>query len=581
MERISRAGTVDAARSRGGGRRRSALGRPIAVLVVLAALAFAAPAAATMRVALYEPEYPEAWPAQLALAPTLGAYDSTDLPLVRWHQRWLEWSKLDAVASWDGPGSLSDSRMPALISLSFKTSVQWALRYRPEALSDPPPEEISALLAYVSEDYTSHSSFLREGGKPVMFVATGPLDGCGAVERWTTANAGTFHLAMETFPGFALCQSQPDRWYARTSGAEPSAHVPGHSYTITPGRWAAGEPAPSLERPLPRGWRQVVQGMLDSGEPLQVVDSFNDWAAGTSIESAEQWVHPNCIVYGRRCPGYFLNRLHWQVPDPTVAVAGDIACDPDDASFNGGEGTVDRCRHKHTAALIDTDYVLTLGDQQYESGRLDDFMQSYDPTWGAFKHVTYPTVGNHEAGGDGYWDYFGSRAGERGRGWYSLDIGDWHVIALNSNCSRVSCPEQEAWLRADLAGNRERCTLAFWHHPHFTDGTHGPDDDGSTAGFWSILDEAEAELVLSGHDHNYQRFAPMRADGTPAADGVVQFISGGGGKNLHVMSSRNDAVARHVGFGVLKLTLHPEAYSWEFVPDGPSDFTDSGTAACV
>jgi len=277
----------------------------------------------------------------------------------------------------------------------------------------------------------------------------------------------------------------------------------------------------------------------------------------------------------------------------TVVAAGDIACSPSSRYFNGGLGTSDKCRQKYTADLIGqlgADAVLTLGDNQYEEGTLEQFMTSYDPSWGQYKGITYPSVGNHEyrvPGAADYYTYFGARAGDPSRGYYSFDLGGWHIIALNSNCGAVGgCEagsEQERWLRADLAAHPTTCTLAYWHHPLFSSGSHG--NDPATTDFWRALYEAGAELVLVGHDHNYERFAPQTPDGVADPEkGIRQFVVGTGGKNHYSISAAqpNSEVRDGTTHGVLKLDLREGGYDWAFVPEvgGTGTFTDSGRASC-
>ena len=273
-----------------------------------------------------------------------------------------------------------------------------------------------------------------------------------------------------------------------------------------------------------------------------------------------------------------------------VVAVGDIACDPADANYNGGAGTATACRMRATSDLalaLDPDAVLLLGDNQYENGALAKYQASYDPSWGRLKAITYPVPGNHEyltAGAAGYYAYFGAAAADPAQGWYSFDLGGWHIVALNSNCAGVGgCgPDspQGQWLAADLAAHPGVCTLAYWHHPRFSSGPHG--DDATSAPFWDALYAAGADLVLVGHDHGYERFAPQTPAG--AADpgrGIRQFVVGTGGKNLTgvVAVKANSEVRRYDTFGVLELTLHPNGYEWSFAPAGGT-FTDSGVGLC-
>ena len=280
--------------------------------------------------------------------------------------------------------------------------------------------------------------------------------------------------------------------------------------------------------------------------------------------------------------------------DAVIAAVGDIACDPTDGSFNGGLGTATRCRQKYTSdLLLDTalfptlDALLVLGDAQYEDGAYAKFAQSYDPSFGRVKGVTRPAPGNHEyatPNAAGYFQYFGQAAGDPAKGYYSFGLGGWHLIALNSNCAQVGgCGKnsrQTRWLRNDLAAHPASCTLAYWHHPRFSSGPHG--SDSTFKPFWQALYSANADVVLVGHDHDYERFAPQDANGArDSARGLRQFVVGTGGKTLYSFSSpvANSEVRASV-FGVLKLTLRAGAYDWRFIAEGAETFTDSGSAAC-
>ncbi len=280
---------------------------------------------------------------------------------------------------------------------------------------------------------------------------------------------------------------------------------------------------------------------------------------------------------------------HGQSP-PVVVAAGDIACDPADASFNGGNGTATACRMKATSDLalaLDPDAVLLLGDNQYEDGALAKYQASYDPTWGRLKAVTRPAPGNHDygtTGAAGYFSYFGAAAGDPAKGYYSFDLGGWHLIALNSNCAPVGgCgpgSPQEQWLAADLAAHPGVCTLAYWHHPRFSSGPHG--NDVTFQAFWTDLHAAGADLILNGHDHVYERFAPQDPAGAAdPAQGLRQITVGTGGRN-HTgfpLIRANSEVRNAAAFGVLKLTLHPSGYTWQFVTE-EGVVADAGAGLC-
>jgi len=233
--------------------------------------------------------------------------------------------------------------------------------------------------------------------------------------------------------------------------------------------------------------------------------------------------------------------------------------------------------------------VAALGDLAYETGSAAEFASCYQPSWGAFKARTRPAPGNHEyetAGASGYFGYWGARAGNPAQGWYSYDLGAWHIVSLNSNCSFVGgCfagSPQESWLRADLVAHPAACTLAYWHHPLFSArlGTDEPD----MKPIWQALYDANADLVLVGHAHDYQRFAAQTADGVAdPARGIREFVVGtGGNPTLHKIDSveLNVEVTNDTTWGVLKLTLRNSGYDWQFIRAAGGSFTDSGSQAC-
>jgi hypothetical protein len=297
------------------------------------------------------------------------------------------------------------------------------------------------------------------------------------------------------------------------------------------------------------------------------------------------------VVAASRGPTAPERRVADDVPvlGSAIAAAGDIACDPESPAFDEGDGSGLRCRQRATSELLDARYVrvLALGDLQYDDGLYGTFVDSYDPTWGRVKPITAPVPGNHEyrtPGASGYYRYFGAQAGDPAKGYYSFDLAGWHLIALNSNCSRVGgCGEgskQEQWLRADLAASSATCTLAYWHHPRFSSGHHG--SDSRSTSFWQALYEADADVVLVGHDHDYERFAPQTPDGVlDGSRGIRQFVVGTGGKDLRAFRSvrPNSEVRDASSMGVLELTLGDGAYAWRFRPAAGA-FTDSGSADC-
>ena len=265
-------------------------------------------------------------------------------------------------------------------------------------------------------------------------------------------------------------------------------------------------------------------------------------------------------------------------PAAVLVGAGDIAsCDEDaDAA---------------TAKLLDDieGKVFTLGDNAYPDGSARQFADCYEPTWGRHKDRTRPAPGNHDyetENAAGYFGYFGETAGDPEIGYYSYDLGTWHVVALNSNCDEIGGCEagsaQERWLRADLAAHPSTCTVAYWHHPRFSSGkNHG--DEPEVAPLWDALYDAGAEVVMAGHDHLYERFAPQDAEGNAdPARGIRGFVVGTGGKDRYRLEEPrpNSEVRDDDTHGVLVLTLHPAGYDWEFRPIAGQSFHDEGTAAC-
>jgi hypothetical protein len=264
--------------------------------------------------------------------------------------------------------------------------------------------------------------------------------------------------------------------------------------------------------------------------------------------------------------------------DEVLLAAGDIAS----CASTSDEATAD---------LLDSlaGTVAALGDLAYESGSAMEFANCYDPTWGRHKARTMPSPGNHEygtPGAAGYYSYFGAAAGDPARGYYSYDRASWHVIVVNSNCAAVGgCnagSPQELWLRGDLAANPGDCTLAYWHHPRFSSAAvHG--NNAAVRPLWQALYDYGADVVLGGHDHTYERFAPQTPAGVADATfGIREFVVGTGGRSHYGFGvpKPNSEVRNGDTFGVLQLTLHASSYDWEFVPVAGGTFTDAGSSAC-
>jgi len=279
----------------------------------------------------------------------------------------------------------------------------------------------------------------------------------------------------------------------------------------------------------------------------------------------------------------------WVLKAPVILAAGDIShcAEPWRSGAQATAGQVSEQIAQNPLAR-----VLALGDLAYEGGSPSDF-RCYDSAWGGFRAVTYPVPGNHEyyASGtaDGYFAYFGARAAPP-KGYYSFDWAGWHFVALNSECDLIGgCgpgSPQETWLRSDLAANSARCTLVYWHRPRFSSGPHG--SDPRFVPFWNALVAAGADIVLNGHDHVYERFAPQDAQGTPLSTGPVEFVVGTGGRGrvdgsgLYPLSNpraANSVSAQNWTIGVLRLELGAGSYSWRFLPL-TATFSDSGDGTC-
>ena len=317
------------------------------------------------------------------------------------------------------------------------------------------------------------------------------------------------------------------------------------------------------------------------------------YASGETGETSPRLVIETTTGQGRPAP-----------PEPPAAdgtvrvvAAGDIVCDPTGPpDLEEGPVLGPTCGQAATSQLalsLRPDAVLPLGDNVYSNGTLARYRRWYQPTWGRLDPISHPVPGNHEyitsaesVDAAGYFAYFRARAHDVHKGWYSFDLGRWHLIALNGGCPPAgSCgpgSPQERWLRADLAAHAaSSCVLAYWHEPRFSSGWHG--DDKRFAAFWDDLYRAGAEIVLNGHDHDYERFAPQAPDGrSDPARGIREFVVGTGGANLRRFRSvqPNSEVRDNARLGVLLLELQPNGYSWHFAPAPGGSFRDSGSGTC-
>lgn len=277
-------------------------------------------------------------------------------------------------------------------------------------------------------------------------------------------------------------------------------------------------------------------------------------------------------------------RVTSQTSDPVLIGAGDIA---DGWNLNLANSMA-------TAALLDANPSATVfadGDLAYNNGRDQDFTKSYDPTWGRARARTIPVLGNHEystLNAAGYFSYFGPAAGDPTKGYYSMNLGSWHIVVLNSECTNVSggCgagSPQEVWLKNDLASHTQTCSLALWHEPYYTSSSVIVPNT-SMQPIWQDLRNYNADLVVNGHAHNYERFAPQDANASlDTARGITEIVAGTGGDSHFAFNSTiapNSLVRNSTTYGVLQLTLHASSFDFQFVPQAGQTFTDSGTQAC-
>lgn len=535
------------------------------------------------RLAFYYPWFPDAWTQggiypYSNYEPSQGYYDGSDPDVIAQQIAAMQYGHITGgISSWWGPGHHTDARFPLLLAASAGTGFKWSVYYEGEGYGDPGVSKIDDDLSYLQAQYGNDSAYFKINGRMVVFVYGDDADRCAMAARWQAANQVNAYIVLKVFPGYADCSAQPDAWhqYAPAQAADRQGN---DSYSISPGFWNVGE-APLLSRDLSR-WHQDIAAMVASDATFQLITTFNEWGEGTAVESATSWASASGY-------GAYLDALHANgsdppptpIPgdDPVLVGAGDIA----DCSSAGDEAT---------AALLDDipGTVFTAGDNAYGDGSVQEFADCYDPSWGRHKQRTMPAPGNHDyhtADASGYFGYFGMAAGLPTQGYYSYDLGDWHIIVLNSNCSEIGgCgvgSPQEQWLRQDLATHPTTCTAAYFHHPLFSSGHHG--SNGAMEALWQALYDYNADVVLNGHDHNYERFAPQDPSGNlDLQRGLRQFVVGTGGKSHYSVTSplANSEVTNDDTFGVLKLTLRAGTYEWAFVPVAGATFTDAGTGVC-
>ncbi len=353
-------------------------------------------------------------------------------------------------------------------------------------------------------------------------------------------------------------------------------------------------PMTTDEPTLPKTWLVVFPHALavSIGTPAILTARIKDSAGNHSVATKVKWltrdsaaaVIDSAGVVTGMTKGYATivgvregetDSALVQIVDPILVGAGDIAS----CNSSGDEAT---------AMLLDSipGTIFAAGDVVYPLGAPQYFTACYEPSWGRHKNRTRPAVGNHEyyyaPDARGYFAYFGERAGDPPRGYYSYDLGSWHIIVLNSNIASNPGSPQEQWLRTDLGTHPAVCTVAYWHHPLFTSGGEGPSPwMGPLA---QALYDSGADVVITGHDHDYERFAPQTPAGVlDSARGIRVFVVGTGGASLLPFGTKvaaNSEVRNNTSFGVLKLVLRAGAYDWVFIPVRGKSFTDSGSGHC-
>jgi hypothetical protein len=559
--------------------------------------------------------------------PTLGKYDSSDPAVIQQHVRWMDYAGMDAaISSWWGPNTREDQRTRLLLdnTQSIGSDLKWALYYEDEGSANPTTATIRADLDHVkAQGYTTHPNYLQRNGKPVLFVYAG-TDTCEMADRWEPIQ--DFYVVLKVLSGYKTCPNQPDSWHQYGPATARSQHMP-FSNNVSPGFWRHDEASPRLVRD-PARFRSDLEAMKVAAPEWMLVTSFNEFGEGTVVEPTLEfgttYLDAMKAVFGGAVPEPTPTPTPTPTPSPTptatptptptpapattktVVAVGDMAC------RRGVAMTTSGCRHKPVSDLAlaqNPDAFLGLGDTQYECGELVNYQQSYHPSYGRMKGITIPAIGNHEyqnttstcdpgtpPGGEGHFRYFGWEissprnpgcvASPACTGYWSEQVGAWHVVVLNSNCGKVGgCgvgSTQEKWLRADLAADTSQCTVGIWHHPRFSSGQHG--DHTSMTALWKALQDDRADLVLQGHDHNYERFAAKTSDGTVTSAGIPSFVVGGGGRNRYSM----EANPRHPGsvsvdddsFGVLRLSLRPDGFDWRYLVESGPAFVDSGSAQC-
>jgi hypothetical protein len=378
----------------------------------------------------------------------------------------------------------------------------------------------------------------------------------------------------------------------------PGVYATDNSWSETAITWNNRPPATSgvvanVGSIVANSWAEFNVTALVAGNGTYNFMLLPDDSDGADFDAREGGAPPQLVLSFTSGPTPTPSNTPTPTNTPTPGPSPTPTNTPNSASVvfvgAGDIASCSRTQDEATALLLDNipGTVFTIGDNAYSSGSAANFANCYEPTWGRHKARTRPAVGDNEystSGASGYFNYFGAAAGDPTKGYYSYDVGSWHIIVLNSNCSRVGGCDAESpqgqWLQADLAANPRTCTLAIHHEPLYS--SSGGDSD--MRDFWEPLYAAGADIVLSGHRHFYERFAPQNPAGVAdPGRGIRAWLVGTGGASLSSLSTiaPNSEVRNNTTYGVLKLTLHPTSYDWQFVPIAGQTFTDSGSAPCV
>jgi hypothetical protein len=575
--------------------------------------------------------------------PVLGYYSSADLSIIKKHIDMMQYGNIQAgIASWWGQGQQTDTKIAGLLSAAAGTNFRWALYYENESQGDPSVSQIENDLVYIRDHYGKDPSFLRVNGKFVVFIYADANDACGMADRWKQANTVGAYIVLKVFPGYNKCANQPDGWH-QYSPAVATDRQGSNSYSISPGFWLKGQNV-RLARDINRWiqnvkdmvasgakW-QLVTTFSEWGEGT-IVEPASEWASVSGYGQYLDVLHangnspapqPTQTSIPQVTPTSTLTSVVTSTPTSvTISTPTSVITSTPSPTQPAGGGTSnilllagDICKYnlggsdytgncKKTGDLVRSvlaanpgAQVQTLGDNVNNDGSTSAYDTQYDalyaPNWGSFLNVTHVLMGNHDtyapSGTTPYFNYFGSHAGIKPGGYYSYDIGaNWHVIALNAQCTQaggcgVGSPQYN-WLKNDLAANTKQCVLAVWHQPRWTSGRHT--DDATSAAWWDLLYQYKVDIVAGGHNHNYERFDLINAQQQAAADGIREFVVGTGGAPgdgysyaSHPLDPNEVIRSQTIVYGVLKLTLSDNSYTWNYLPASGYTFTDSGTTAC-